>query len=721
MVGYITLMGLMLFSLLVCAMCAGKVKNKLGKAVKDLMIIATLCSASNVAFVLAKSEVWATVFFGAFSTLVSWMLVYLHNYVYLYTRNRKPKKGVVALRYSLVMIDTLSFSMNNVFHHIFTFKQKVEKGSFCIYVVDNDSLFFQLHYLLCYFIVLEVAYLLIKKIVTTSRFYRKKYFNILIFFAAVMVGDGVCVKLELSLNYSILLYGALAVAVCYYSLYFEPKELMLNMLSLVAENFTSGVLCYDNDGRCIYTNDRTWELLGIERDMNILEMVYKQPEWVQKRKEHDNFTHEMIRQVNGEMKHLEAICQSMKDEKQVKVGFFVTITDNTQKVLGYERKIEKAKKASRAKSDFLSKVSHEIRTPVNSIYGMNEMILREATEPDILDYADKIKCSTEILLSIINDVLDFSRIESGKMTIVPVEYDMRQFLESTLGNVSQRAEEKGLLLKTEIDDNLPSRLEGDNVRIQQILTNLLTNAIKYTNQGSVTLRLRVEKVDDIACMNWEVEDTGIGIKKEDIPRLFTAFERLEETRNHSIQGTGLGLNISRLLLNLMDSNLNVESEYQKGSVFSFRILQRIVDETPMHFYQRVEKKREGYKESFQAPDKKVMVVDDNELNRMVFCQLLKRTQVQITALESGEECLEYIQKEHFDLIFMDYMMPGLDGVETFHRMQAMEHKCKDTPVIMLTADALVGKKEKYLKEGFDGFLAKPINPEELESMIFEHM
>lgn len=280
---------------------------------------------------------------------------------------------------------------------------------------------------------------------------------------------------------------------CYYSLYYEPKELKLNMLSLVAEKSTNGVLCFSSDGKCIYTNDKAWELLVVDKEIGLLERNYKQQEWVEQRKNKDSFTHDMVKKVNGELRHLEIMCQNMYDEKQVYVGCYVNIVDNTQKVLSYEKQIEEAKQESKTKSDFLSKISHEIRTPVNSIYGMNEMILREAGQSEILEYADKIKGSTEILLNIINDVLDFSKIESGKMTIVPVEYNMREFLENTIGTVAQRAKNKGLELNTEFDTNLPTLLEGDNVRIQQIVVNLLTNAIKYTAQGGVTIRLRCER------------------------------------------------------------------------------------------------------------------------------------------------------------------------------------------------------------------------------------
>lgn len=381
--------------------------------------------------------------------------------------------------------------------------------------------------------------------------------------------------------------------------------------------------------------------------------------------------------------------------------------------------------ANEAKGKFLAHMSHEIRTPINAVLGMDEMILRESKESNIKDYAMDIYTAGQTLLSLINDILDFSKIESGKMEIVPTEYDVSSMIHDLANMASQRAKGKNIRFEVEASHEIPSRLYGDDVRIRQVLTNILTNAVKYTHEGNVWLRVqyhgKCHRGEDIAELSFEVEDTGIGIKQEDLPKLSAEFERIEEERNRNIEGTGLGMNITIQLLALLGSKLKVESVYGKGSKFSFVLEQKIIDETPIgDFESRVHQLAEGYSYStkFRAPDAKILVVDDNAVNRKVLRNLLKETQIQVTDVGGGVECLELVQKEYFDLIFLDHMMPEMDGIETLHHMKEFsEYPCQDTPVVVLTANAVSGAKEKYLAEGFDGFLSKPIVLEKLETMI----
>ena len=377
--------------------------------------------------------------------------------------------------------------------------------------------------------------------------------------------------------------------------------------------------------------------------------------------------------------------------------------------------------ANEAKGRFLAHMSHEIRTPINAVLGMDEMILRESKEPNIKDYAMDIYTAGQTLLSLINDILDFSKIESGKMEIVPTEYDVSSMIHDLANMASQRAKDKNIRLEVEASHEIPSRLYGDDVRIRQVLANILTNAVKYTHEGNVWLRVQCHKREDIAELAFEVEDTGIGIKEKDLPKLSAEFERIEEERNRNIEGTGLGMNITIQLLTLMGSKLKVESVYGKGSKFSFVLEQKIIDETPIgNFESRVHQLAEDYRYStkFCAPDAKILVVDDNAVNRKVLRNLLKETRIQVTDVDGGAECLELVQKEHFDLIFLDHMMPKMDGIETLHYMKEFsDYPCQHTPVVVLTANAVSGAKEKYLAEGFDGFLSKPIVLEKLENMI----
>lgn len=386
---------------------------------------------------------------------------------------------------------------------------------------------------------------------------------------------------------------------------------------------------------------------------------------------------------------------------------------------------EEAKKhaleADEAKGRFLAHMSHEIRTPINAVLGMNTMILRETRDMRIKEYALDIQSAGQNLLSLINDILDFSKIESGKLQIVNVEYDVSSMVHDISNMIAAKVADKNLKLQIDIDEQLPSKLYGDDVRVRQILVNLLNNAVKYTQTGTVSLSINGKKYGEKVVLDCSVEDTGIGIKQEDISRLFVEFERIEEKRNRNIEGTGLGINITMQLLALMGSTLQVESEYGRGSRFFFSLEQQIADETPIgNLTERLIQQTMAYSYArvFTAPDAQVLVVDDNAMNLKVFINLLKATKVQIDVANGGYECLEMVCKKHYDLIFLDHMMPDLDGIETLHQMRERDaFMCQDTPVVALTANAITGAKEMYMEEGFDAFLSKPINPEKLEQLI----
>ncbi len=409
----------------------------------------------------------------------------------------------------------------------------------------------------------------------------------------------------------------------------------------------------------------------------------------------------------------------------INMGVYVTV-ENPDAVLVQLLKEEtsRADAANRAKSTFLANMSHEIRTPINAVLGMNEMILRETKEENVKHYAADIQSAARSLLGIINDILDITKVESGKLSILPEEYDFCSLIHDVVNMISYRANMKNLEFKVLIDERIPGKLMGDDIRIRQILINMLNNAVKYTHTGTVTLRVNfVEVVEDKVELYFEVMDTGIGIKPEDMEALYVPFQRIEEKRNRNIEGTGLGINITIELLEMMGSRLEVQSTYGQGSVFSFNLSQGIVDATPVgDFEARLidTANMEAHQTQFEAPGAKILIVDDNAMNRRVFQALLKGTGIHITEAASGRECIEYVQQERFDIIFMDHMMPELDGVETLKIMKTMEElPCKDAPVVMLTANAVVGAKEQYLAEGFKAFLSKPINPEKLENLIVE--
>ncbi len=403
---------------------------------------------------------------------------------------------------------------------------------------------------------------------------------------------------------------------------------------------------------------------------------------------------------------------------------------------------ETAERANAAKSDFLANMSHEIRTPINAVLGMNEMILREsrnaralpgAQAPEVQAALESIGlCAGDVesagrnLLGIVNDILDFSRIEAGRMDLAEASYHLSSLLNDVSGMILFRARDKGLKFVVDVDETLPEGLRGDELRVRQVIVNLLSNAVKYTEKGSVRLTLRGERKDGTLLLRAVVEDTGIGIRTEDLERLFTRFERLDMRRNSTVEGTGLGLVITKRLLDLMGGDITVESEYGKGSVFTVTIPQEIVSDEPMgDFQKRFEEnvlQTKAYRESFRAPDARVLIVDDTKMNLTVAAGLLKNTLVRIDTASGGAEAIELAASTAYDVILMDQRMPEMDGTEALHRIRAVAGGPNaDTPVICLTADAVMGAKERYLSEGFSDYLTKPVDGRALERMLIKHL
>ena len=415
------------------------------------------------------------------------------------------------------------------------------------------------------------------------------------------------------------------------------------------------------------------------------------------------------------------------------VGFLVLLIFNTAVMINYNRELSAAAKqanqANEAKSSFLSTMSHDIRTPMNAILGLNEMVLRDARDENIRMYSENIRTAGNTLLGIINDILDFSKIEAGKMEIINVDYSTASLLNDLVNMVKKRADDKGLSLNINIDESIPTILHGDEIRIKQIIINILSNAVKYTKQGEITFSVSSKKTEnkpDSIILKVCVSDTGIGIKKEDIDKLFVAFERIEEKKNRNIEGTGLGMTIVQRFLDMMGSHLEVESEYGKGSVFSFELEQKVVKWNPIgdfeEAFRRSLSERENYREKFTAPDARVLVVDDTSVNLTVFVNLLKHTALRIDTAESGDEGISFFKENHYDVIFLDHMMPDKDGIETLKEMkETADTPNKETPVICLTANAISGMREMYTNEGFDDYLTKPIDAERLETMLLQYL
>ena len=411
----------------------------------------------------------------------------------------------------------------------------------------------------------------------------------------------------------------------------------------------------------------------------------------------------------------------MKNFSRENARFVFTVTDINEDMLrllnqksiikAVEEQNKKLQDADKEKTKYFSSMSHEIRTPINAILGMNEVILRETKEENIKSYANDIKNASR---------MDYSKIEAGKMEIVPVEYQVSDMIKNIYKLILGRANEKSLEVVVKVGQDMPEKLYGDEIRITQIILNLLVNAIKYTDRGTVTFSIMPTASDKgqfalAVC----VEDTGIGIKKEDLEKLCEEYTRFDSQKNRNVEGTGLGMNIVVGLLTQMGSNLEVESTYGEGSKFSFVLPQKIVssDKTTEISKEELNQQMLKEKENLDYPGKKVLIVDDNIVNLKVASALLKPYQVKVDLADSGKACLDKLNTEEYDLILLDHMMPGMDGIETLNRIREKGDKYSRLAVIALTANSAPGLKDNYVSLGFTDYLEKPVMAERLDCII----
>lgn len=390
------------------------------------------------------------------------------------------------------------------------------------------------------------------------------------------------------------------------------------------------------------------------------------------------------------------------------------------------RQQEELEQLGESKNSFFANMSHEIRTPINTIVGLNEMILRESKESGTREYAGNIKSASKMLLNLVNEILDLFQIEMKRMEIVPLEYKTADLLHDLIDMIQVRLREKKLDFQVDIDETIPSVLWGDVKRINQVILNILANAAKYTQEGSVTFSVHMESMDEEAvCLKIAVADTGIGIRKEDLQHLYESFRRADARRNLRVEGSGLGLSITKQLVDLMDGEISVDSIYTKGSTFTIMLPQKIVDRTPIgavEFLSHSRAQAEGYQQSFEAPEARILIVDDNAMNLLVERKLLEATKVCVDTAGSGAECLEMTKRKFYHVILLDYMMPEMDGHETLRKLRRQENSlCRDSAVVVLSANTAAKKEREFLEEAFDGYLEKPIQGAALEAEILKFL
>ena len=502
----------------------------------------------------------------------------------------------------------------------------------------------------------------------------------------------------------------------------------------IIENTKDGLVILDANYNLLYANDVARALFP---DINSSESREEQIGGIFKENAREAI-------VNIEGRNYEIRVSRIEDNNHSETvrGYMAWIFDMTFVNHYTEEMIrmrQEAEKANLAKTSFLAHMSHEIRTPMNAIIGFSDLCLNNGDEGEMREYIQSIRESAGALMVLINEVLDISKIESGKIALTDVAYSMRELMKEVISAIVPQINAKNLTFRYLLEKDIPVMLKGDKKEVRHIMSNLLSNAIKYTSEGTILFKVKeIQRKDRKILLEIIVKDTGIGIKEEDREQIFDRFERFDEKKNYAVEGTGLGLSIVKDLVKLMDGSVEVESSYGEGSLFRARIWQEILDERQGEVYRGSNcddirytleqlknavygNKGKRKRRSIRFPGAKVLVVDDNQVNLKVASGLLKLYDIDAELVESGEECLEAVKKQNYDLIFMDQMMPEMDGVETLSRFRESKRGNNKTPVIALTANALVGVREEMLEEGFDDFLGKPMDLTELENILIRFL
>ncbi len=691
------------------------------------MIAANVAILANIFVACSHSPGFAEISYGLYFASIDWILYFLSGFCMHYTEHYKFHKRFYLPMAVIISADTLSIFLNPLFKHVFYIYETVYSGE--VFYQTGYYPVFYIHLGLSYFLVLLSFLFIIHKMFTTYGIYRKRYVLIFFVLLVVILLNLLYIALSLVLDASVIFYG-FAGSFIYLSITsLVPRTLMNSSIVMAVNDMNEGLILFDINQNLIYSNAYSinkFKHMLVKENFNFYsEPIVSVVDSLKHQGSRFGDTSYVTVAENGDLRHFNIRYNKILDKKNREIGTYFLIDDNTEQIR-YLQELTEAREvadnANKAKSQFLANMSHEIRTPLNSVLGMNEMILRTTMDPQLIEYAQNIKSSGDTLLSLINDILDFSKIEANKMEVTPEDYKPYDVLNQCYSYFEQMAVSKNLALEIEVDEDIPSVLSGDYKKIKQILINIISNALKYTREGGVTIKAGFDRLsEDTINLSLIITDTGMGIAKKDISHLFDAFMRVNEKQNATIQGTGLGLAITRELTNLMNGNIVVDSILGVGSSFKVSIPQKIVDNTPSGKFEKekIEIKHK-YHETFRAPEADILVVDDVLVNLKVVTALLKKTELRIDTATGGREAMEKCNKKKYDVILLDHRMPEPDGIATF-KVISQEGLNTETPVIVLTANAINGAESEYLSIGFDDYLSKPIRSEDLESTLLKYI
>ena len=728
---YVVVDILAILSLLVIYRLSERIKEKYGNWLRSAFTIGMIAILANICIALSPNAEFAAVSYCFYFVSINWVLFSLFGFAMEYTEHRKMLKKAIWVVWPIMIVDSASILLNFVFkHHFYIYEYTNSYG--IVFFKTGFYPFYYLHLSADYLVIAIMLIFILSRIVRSHGIYRAKYDIILSVLLLVIALNAIYMTFSLDLDASVIFY-ALAGLLIYFSVtIFVPRSLMNATMGQTTDDMNEGLILFDISDKCIYANSFVKKHFDLDTSnctvsSEPIASVLKKAKITEKSQEEIDYSikYDDFGPGSTADKYFRVRYNKLTDKKGRTNGSYYLIEDTTEQVF-LLNELQKAKdaadEANKAKSTFLANMSHEIRTPLNSVLGLNEMILRTSTDNEVLEYAEGIKISGDTLLSLINDILDFSKIEAERMELNPEEYNTLMLVRETVLSFEAQANAKDLYITVKMDERIPKGLIGDAQRIKQILSNLISNAIKYTKEGGITINVHHEKTGYDTCnLLVDVTDTGIGIAEKDLPNIFDAFLRINENKNANIQGTGLGLAITKELITIMKGNIQAESELGKGTTFTFSIPQTIINTEPVGPYENVHfESAHKYKVSFTAPNARILIVDDVMVNLKVVEALLKKTKLKIDKANGGSKAISLCQITKYDAILLDHRMPAPDGVETFNTISRIGLNT-ETPVIVLTANALSGAKEEYEKLGFTDYLSKPIKSEELEEMLIKYL